>query len=398
MKIAIYLGNATGFVGGGTTLPNFIMQGLLSGEYFKRDQVTIVSWNETPSRTNQTAFKYLKLTGFKSGLMRLKIVILAIRNIVRIIIHGADSIESPLEYSLLARLIDSQKFDLIWSVIPSNCSFETPYITSLWDIEHRNLPFYPEVSLNGEWQRREFAYTRSLQRAATIITGTEVGKLQLMHVYGISSRGISVNPFPALGPRDSKKVHRNANTFIYPAQLWPHKNHINLLRGFSIFLSQSTKDFFLYLIGGDKGNQLHIQKEINALGISENVIVTGFIEEKILYQFYSESTFMIYPSLFGPDNLPPLEALSFGCPVAVSDSPGAREQFGDSVHFFDPLNVVEIAKTIEMGFLDQFCNSINARTRDKLLSVKTLHNYLTGVERAVDSLRPHLANWPSRSD
>jgi glycosyltransferase involved in cell wall biosynthesis len=256
------------------------------------------------------------------------------------------------------------------------------------------LPFYPEVSRQGEWQRREFAYSRSLKRAAAVITGTEVGKLQLMQAYGISATNISVIPFPAQSPNVSKMVNRNSNSFFYPAQMWPHKNHINLLRGYAIYLNESREDSVLYLIGGDQGNLKHIQNEIDLLGISKNVIVTGFIEENQLYDYYSECTFMIYPSLFGPDNLPPLEALSFDCPVAVSDSPGAREQLKDSVYFFDPLSVSDIAKTIKLGFSDHFQGSVSASTQQDILSVNTLSNYLIKVETIVDSLRPHFSNWP----
>jgi glycosyltransferase involved in cell wall biosynthesis len=37
-----------------------------------------------------------------------------------------------------------------------------------------------------------------------------------------------------------------------------------------------------------------------------------------------------YPSFFGAENLPPLEAFALGCPVIAADMPGAREQLGDA--------------------------------------------------------------------
>jgi glycosyltransferase involved in cell wall biosynthesis len=36
------------------------------------------------------------------------------------------------------------------------------------------------------------------------------------------------------------------------------------------------------------------------------------------------------PSYFGSTNLPPLEAVSLGCPVIYSDLPEFREQMGDA--------------------------------------------------------------------
>jgi glycosyltransferase involved in cell wall biosynthesis len=55
---------------------------------------------------------------------------------------------------------------------------------------------------------------------------------------------------------------------------------------------------------------------------------------------------MIYPSLFGPDNLPPLEAISFKCPVAVADQPGSREQLLGGVPVFDATDEEDIGNTV----------------------------------------------------
>ncbi|MBV8101789.1 MAG: hypothetical protein JOZ31_21810, partial [Verrucomicrobia bacterium] len=47
---------------------------------------------------------------------------------------------------------------------------DVPYISTVWDLQHRLQPFFPEVSLFNEFDRREEMYRRSLQRAAYIIT------------------------------------------------------------------------------------------------------------------------------------------------------------------------------------------------------------------------------------
>ena len=43
-------------------------------------------------------------------------------------------------------------------------------------------------------------------------------------------------------------------------------------------------------------------------------------------------------SLFGPENLPPLEAMALGCPVVAADVPGAREQLGDAALRVPPID------------------------------------------------------------
>ena len=58
------------------------------------------------------------------------------------------------------------------------------------------------------------------------------------------------------------------------------------------------------------------------------------------------------PSYFGPTNIPPLEAMALGCPVAVSNKYAMPEQVGDAGLLFDPDSPEEIAKCIKAMWLD----------------------------------------------
>jgi glycosyltransferase involved in cell wall biosynthesis len=55
----------------------------------------------------------------------------------------------------------------------------------------------------------------------------------------------------------------------------------------------------------------------------------------------------------GPDNFPPLEAMSVGCPVIAADVPGAHEQYGESVMLFDPSNEEQLADCIARLWNDE---------------------------------------------
>jgi glycosyltransferase involved in cell wall biosynthesis len=52
-------------------------------------------------------------------------------------------------------------------------------------------------------------------------------------------------------------------------------------------------------------------------------------------------------TFFGPDNLPPLEAMALGCPVIASNVSGAKEQLGDAALLVDPKKPEEIAEAIK---------------------------------------------------
>src|SRR5439155_4907404 len=130
--------------------------------------------------------------------------------------------------------------DLVWFLHPGYLPVPVPYLATVWDLQHRRQPFFPEVSTTGwTWEARELAYRSSLPRAARIITGTEAGKDEIIAFYGVSPDNIVVVPMPVaqagLPEDDGNRIDVRAKYglrrefLFYPAQFWPHKNHVNLL-------------------------------------------------------------------------------------------------------------------------------------------------------------------------
>jgi glycosyltransferase involved in cell wall biosynthesis len=62
---------------------------------------------------------------------------------------------------------------------------------------------------------------------------------------------------------------------------------------------------------------------------------------------YKGALALVYASAVGPDNLPPLEAMSLGCPVITAEVPGAREQYGDAALYFGSMSEQDLAERIK---------------------------------------------------
>jgi glycosyltransferase involved in cell wall biosynthesis len=58
------------------------------------------------------------------------------------------------------------------------------------------------------------------------------------------------------------------------------------------------------------------------------------------------------PTFYGPTNIPPLEAMALGCPVAASKIYGMPEQLGDAALFFDPRSIEGIAQAMKVLWQD----------------------------------------------
>lgn len=221
------------------------------------------------------------------------------------------------------------------------------------DLMHRYERRFPEVSSFGLHRRRERHYRRLCRQAQGILVDSEVGKRQVMESYGLSPERLHVLPFVAPAyiqadrdPEGFDQRYRLPAQFIfYPAQFWGHKNHIRLLRALASVRAW-VPDLHLVLAGSKKNAYFRVQKEIERLGLGERVQQLGYVPDEDMGALYRRALALVMPTFFGPTNIPPLEAMAVGCPMAVSSIYAMPEQVGDAALLFDPRSEEEIAQAI----------------------------------------------------
>ena len=86
-----------------------------------------------------------------------------------------------------------------------------------------------------------------------------------------------------------------------------------------------------------------------------------------LADLYANAAVFVYPSLYEGFGIPPLEAMSFGCPVACSQTSSIPEIVGDASIFFDPNSAESIVRAIETIVNDQvLARDLVARGRKRI--------------------------------
>ena len=246
--------------------------------------------------------------------------------------------------------------EFIWFLTPAYELTDVPYIATVWDLQHRLQPWFPEVGNLVEWNGRESYVSVFLRRAARIIVPNETGRKELHLFYQIPEDRIICLPHPTpqlitITADEEQKIlttHGLKPGFLfYPAQYWPHKNHASLL--FSLKILKETYDLVLpaVFVGSDKGNVDYLKKLVVELGVESQVHFLGFVTDSEMTALYKNALALVYLSFFGPENLPPLEAFSVGCPVIASRVNGASEQLGDAALLVGSTNSDEIALAIK---------------------------------------------------
>lgn len=244
-----------------------------------------------------------------------------------------------------------------------------PALTTVHDLMHRYEPNFPEVS---GFRMREIHYRATCRWAKGVLVDSEIGKKQLVESYGIDP--IQVHPLPFVAPaymmnnkvdpqRFNEHYRLPSRFFFYPAQLWKHKNHCALLRAAHL-LSKTHPDIEFVFSGVQKNASNSISELAYALGISDRVHNIGYIPDGDMAVMYSRARALVMPTFFGPTNIPPLEAMVTGCPMAVSRIYGMPEQCGDAALYFDPNSDKEIADVLALLWSDDtLCTDLAARGR-----------------------------------
>ena len=68
----------------------------------------------------------------------------------------------------------------------------------------------------------------------------------------------------------------------------------------------------------------------------------GYLDKYEYQTISSNSLSLIFPSLLGPDNLPPIDFMSMNKPVALSRLEGHIEQTLNQCYYFNPYSIKEI--------------------------------------------------------
>lgn len=96
-----------------------------------------------------------------------------------------------------------------------------------------------------------------------------------------------------------------------------------------------TADFPLVIVGEKSGAMQRWDPRIAKAIIAEEVIVAGYVIDAELRWLYENCDFMVFLSLDEGFGLPPVEAVSFGANVLVSDIPVMRENLGEGASYLD---------------------------------------------------------------
>jgi glycosyltransferase involved in cell wall biosynthesis len=228
------------------------------------------------------------------------------------------------------------------------------FITTLFDLCHRDAMEFPEVREFGQFMARERYFQTHLTGATIVLTDSAALADAAARRYGVDRERLLPMPFTPgsflqeRGAADAAAVLSKFGLaegyLFYPAQFWAHKNHIRILEALVLLKGEGNRPRVVFA-GGDKGNRRHVEQFIARHALGDQVRLLGFVPAADMRGLYEGCAAVVMPTYFGPTNLPPLEAWAMGRPLIYSRH--LAEHAGPAALLADPDDAKDLARAIQ---------------------------------------------------
>jgi glycosyltransferase involved in cell wall biosynthesis len=261
-------------------------------------------------------------------------------------------------WRVLAVVTQSRRFfiwsvDTIWSDLVNACDRcdvvytptlvlncfggAKPTVVSMHDLQHMHFPQY--FPLHQKMNRKLYfdataKHATRIQASSVFIQDdvtTHFPEVPRHHV-PVISEGVDIDTFAnseAPSADDIKRKYGLPSEYLfYPAQLWPHKNHITILAALKELKERGTPAR-LVLTGAKFGAANDIFNYIENNDLGDCVFYLGVVPFNDLIAIYRAARFLIIAALYESNSLPILEAAAAGTAIIASDTPPNRELSAD---------------------------------------------------------------------
>jgi glycosyltransferase involved in cell wall biosynthesis len=251
---------------------------------------------------------------------------------------------------------------LLWSY-----NHRKPTLTSMHDIQHVHYPQFfdlPRRISRGVVYEMSAKYATLLQASSDFIKQDFLKNFPGLRPEQIVviPEGVEIAEFSARKSRSILNKYDLPEEFLFfPAQLWPHKNHITVLKALKGIERSSSLKVPLVL-SGTNFSGADVFRFIADQSMSY-VRHLGKVPFEDLVALYQAATLVIAPGLYESSSLPVLEAAAAGTAIIASKIP-PNEEFSQTLqlNLFDPHDDSELAQTILRLWNDKSLRNRQAAT------------------------------------
>lgn len=214
-------------------------------------------------------------------------------------------------------------------------------VIPIFDLMHKYENF-PELNSGNIYKEREIYYQRLCKYAKGVMVDSEIGKLHVLENYEIEKSKIFVVPyvppsyvFEIKHSYSIEKFNLPDEFIFYPAQFWQHKNHRAIVEALNILKDKGIIINCVF-VGAKKNSFQLVNDLVIKYQLNKQIFYLDYVSNNDLVGLYKMAKALVMPTLLGPTNIPPLEAIALNCPVITSNIYGIPEQMADAAILVNP--------------------------------------------------------------
>ena len=191
----------------------------------------------------------------------------------------------------------------------------------------------------------------AMLRADHVICISQSTRRDLLELFDLPEEKVSVvylgyDALPISDVRDTEVAEPpRAPYLLYVGNRGGYKNFEGLLRAFAS--SPFLRSYLAIICFGGGEFTMSEAALIDTLGLKSPQVQQIGGGDDVLARLYQRAEAFIYPSRYEGFGIPPLEAMSMGCPVICSDTSSLPEVVGEAGEYFDPADPESIRAAIE---------------------------------------------------
>jgi glycosyltransferase involved in cell wall biosynthesis len=270
----------------------------------------------------------------------------------------------------------------------------------------------PESLTMGARMYRRLNYQRSVRRADAIIVNSNSLRDEINRYLDVDPQKVSL-VYEAVdhdifkpGNQDAARAqlarYGISRPFaLFVSSLWRYKNCDGLLHAWRLARDE-LDGRQLVILGAERDQQYaaELHALVRDLGIEDDVVFAGAVQNEETAHFYRAADLLVYPSFNETFGLPILEAMACACPVITSDVTSMPEIAGGAALLADPHDPRSIARAI-LDAVGPAASRLRAdglsRARDfnwGAIAEATLNVYRAAAERRqrLATVSPHRGN------
>ena len=225
------------------------------------------------------------------------------------------------------------------SLAPADC----PTVLTVFDMIHERFPgMFLTRDRTSETKR---AAVQRADRVICISASTQRDLIELLDVPPEKTAVVHLG-FTLASQDKPLPIDREDGRpyLLYVGPRGGYKNFDLLLKAYAA--SASLRGNYDLVAFGGGGFTNAENEQLRGLGVFGQVRQESGSDAK-LASMYRQAELFVYPSLYEGFGIPPLEAMSFDCPVVCSNTSSIPEVVGDAGYLFDPTDLDGLRAAIE---------------------------------------------------